>query len=234
MNRKYSRGQGLVEYAILIALIAVGIVLTLNLFGVSLAEAYCSVANQVSRGEACKSTPLCEDDFSSDLEDWIPLEGNPGEVKNGSYCPSNYTRMLNACSTSVNVDDYVVSVDGATLASGWGYGVAFRLQDTPNGITGYMFQYDPGYYPGSFIFRKWVNGRELSPPIAVKKAPDYDWYGEAHNVTVAVKGDTFTAYVDGEEMLSVTDSAYPTGGAGLRTWDSTVVCFDGFSVLSLP
>lgn len=233
MNKSF-RGQGLVEYAILITLLAVGTVLVLNLFGISLKEAYCTVANGVSRGEACKPESLCKDDFSSDLTGWKPLEGNPGQVKNGSYCPSNYTRVLNACSTSTGFDDYTVNVNDANLSSGSGYGVAFRVQDTPNGMTGYIFQYDPGYAPGSFIIRKWVNGRELNPPIAVTKDPDFDWYGEPHDISVEVKGDTFTGYVDGKPVLTTTDSTYPTGGTGIRTWDSTVVCFDQFDMLSLP
>ncbi len=232
--KESSRGQGLIEYGLLIILIGLGIALALKLSGISLKETYCNIAGQVSRGQACEPAPLCKDDFSSNLSDWKTLTGSPGTIKNGSYCPSNYTTMMNACSVSASKDDYVVSVDGANLTSGNGYGVAFRLQNTPAGMTGYVFQYDPGYYPGAFILRMWVNGRELSPPIAVKNAPDFDWYGEQHNVSVSVKGNKFKAYVDGKEVLSATDSTYPTGGAGIRTWDSTVVCFDSFNMLSLP
>jgi hypothetical protein len=101
-------------------------------------------------------------------------------------------------------------------------------------MNGYSFQYDPGYYPGSFIFRKWVNGREIATPFAVSKAPGFDWYSAPRDVRVVVKGDTFTAYVDGQPVLTAQDSTYTSGGTGLRTWDSTQVCFDQFGLNSLP
>jgi hypothetical protein len=234
MIKRYLCGQGLVEYIILIALVAVGLILVLNLFGVSIREAYCDVADKVSRGQACKPVVLCQDDFSSDLSDWKVLEGTPGTVSGGSYCPSSYTRLLNTCSTSTGSSDYTVKLNGANLTSGSGYGIAFRAENTPSGMTGYVFQYDPGYSPGAFIIRKWANGRELNPPIAVKNAPGYDWYGEPHDLSLDVKGDTFTAYVDGIAVLTATDSTYTSGGTGLRTWDSTVTCFDQFGTQSLP
>lgn len=234
MVKKFLHGQGLVEYGILIALIAVGIILTLNLYGVSVRDAYCNVANKVSRGEACKPSMVCQDDFSSDLSGWDVLEGAKGSVANGKFCPPSYTRMINSCSISSSLDDYTVMLNDANLSSGSGYGLAFRVENTPTGMTGYVFQYDPGYSPGSFIIRKWANGRELNPPIAVKRAPGYDWYGSPHDVSVVVKGDTFTAYVDGEAVLTAKDSTYKSGGSGIRTWDSTLACFDQFGMQSLP
>jgi len=232
--KKFFRGQGLVEYAILIALIAIGIILALNLYGVSVYDAYCYAADKISGGEACKPVQLCPDDFSTDLSGWSTLQGTTGSVAGGNFCPPSYTLMLNSCSVSESLTDYSVMLNDANLSSGSGYGVAFRAVNTPNGMNGYVFQYDPGYYPGAFIIRKWVNGRELSAPIAVAKAPGYDWYGSPRDIEVVVEGDTFTAYVDGVEVLTATDSTYATGGTGLRTWDSTKVCFDQFGMQSAP
>jgi Flp pilus assembly pilin Flp len=231
---KNNHGQGLVEYVILIALIAIGIALALQLYGVSVYDAYCNVADKVSRGEACKPVQLCGDDFSTNLSGWTLLEGAQGSVQDGKFCPPSYTRMINKCSTSTGLKDYTVALNGANLSSGSGYGVAFRAENTPTGMNGYVFQYDPGYYPGSFIIRKWVNGRELSTPIAIAKATGYDWYNSPRDISVVVKGDTFTAYVDGIAVLTATDSTYTSGGTGLRTWDSTQVCFDQFGMQSAP
>jgi hypothetical protein len=169
------------------------------------------------------------------LAGWKALQGAKGSVKNGKFCPPNYTFMLNACSASVkSLNDYTVLLNGSTLSSGSGYGLVFRSQNTPNGITGYVFQYDPGFSPGSFLFRKWVNGAELSTPIAVAKMPGYNWYNALNDIKVVVKGNTFTAYVNGQQVLTVKDSTYATGGAGIRTWDSTLVCFDQFEIQSAP
>ncbi len=234
MIKKFFRGQGLVEYSILIALIAVGIILALQLYGISVYDAYCYAADKISGGQACEPTQLCLDDFSTDLSGWTVLQGVPGSIEDGAYCPSSYTRLLNTCSTASGTDDYSVTLSGSDLTSGSGYGVAFRAEDTPTGMTGYVFQYDPGYYPGSFIFRKWVNGKELSTPIAVAPAPGYSWYNTPRDIQVVVEGDTFTAYVDGVAVLTATDSTYTSGGAGIRTWDSTKVCFDQFEMNSIP
>lgn len=226
--------QGLIEYGILIALIAAGLILALNLYGVSLRGAYCSIADKISRGQACKPSAVCEDNFSEGLSGWSLLEGSMGSAADGKFCPPTYTRMMNNCSVSAGLRDYSVALNGANLSSGWGYGLMFRAELTPNGMTGYVFQYDPGYSPGAFIIRKWVNGRELNPPIAVARAPSYDWYGEPHDIRVDVKGNTFTAYVDGVAVLTAADSTYTSGGSGLRTWDNTRVCFDQFGMQTLP
>jgi len=232
--KKKIHGQGLVEYAILISLIAVGVGLALNLYGVSVRDAYCYAADKVSGGEACKPVLVCEDDFSADLAEWKAIQGKNGSIADGKFCPISYALSLNACSMSKNLDNYIVTINDVTLSSGSGYGIVFRAENPPNGMTGYVFQYDPGYYPGSFIIRKWVNGRELSVPIAVAKAPGYNWYNTPHDLSVVVKDNTFTAYVDGVEVVAAQDSSYPTGGAGIRTWDSTLVCLDQFQIQLIP
>lgn len=60
-------GQGLVEYALLLALIVIGIFLGLNLMGVSIADVYCKAASRISgNSEACQAKLLktyCEDSF---------------------------------------------------------------------------------------------------------------------------------------------------------------------------
>jgi hypothetical protein len=230
--KKNLPGQGLLEYVILIALISIGIALVLNLYGLSVRDVYCNIADKISSGDSCKVAQICQDDFSTDFKGWSTLEGSGGSVQNGQLCPSNYTRALNTCSTSKRLKDYTYKLNGANLKSGNGYGLIFRAENTKSGMNGYVFQYDPGY--GAFIFRKWANGVELNPPFAVAPAKGYDWYNVPRDVQVDVKGDTFTAYVDGKPVLTAKDSAYTSGGAGLRTWDSTQVCFDQFGIQSTP
>jgi hypothetical protein len=230
--KKNSPGQGLIEYVVLIALISIGVLLLLKLYGLSVRDVYCNIADKISKGDSCSVTQVCQDDFSTDFKGWNTLEGSGGSVQNGQLCPSNYTRALNTCSTSKNLRDYTVKLNGVNLKSGSGYGLIFRAENTKNGMTGYVFQYDPGY--GAFIFRKWANGVELNPPFAVAPAQGYGWYNTSRNIQVDVKGDTFTAYVDGKPVLTAKDSTYTGGGAGLRTWDSTQVCIDQFGIQSAP
>jgi len=125
-------------------------------------------------------------------------------------------------------DDYTVNIDKANLIRGNGYGVWFRAQDYDR-PEGCIFQYDPGYRGGSFLFRKWVNGHELRP-FAVQRSLGFDWHGDDHDVQVVAEGNTFTAYVNGEPVLTASDDTYTEGGVGLRTWDRTQVCFDDFTI----
>ena len=125
----------------------------------------------------------------------------------------------------------MAQIDGAKLNSGNGYGIYFRATSTSQGVSGYAFQYDPGF--NGLVMRKWVNGVEINPPMAFKSMPGSDWYSAAHTLSVKVSGNTYTGMVDGVPMLTATDNTYLTGGTALRVWDSTQVCMDNFSVSSL-
>ena len=60
------RGQGLVEYALLVSLLVIGIVLVLNLFGLSVSDVYCNVSKSISGSqEVCTAEKVyCEDTFA--------------------------------------------------------------------------------------------------------------------------------------------------------------------------
>jgi hypothetical protein len=54
------------------------------------------------------------------------------------------------------------------------------------------------------------------------------------DIEVVIKGDTFTAYINGEAVLTGIDDTYSEGRAGLRTWNATEICFDRFAIGSAP
>ncbi len=126
--------------------------------------------------------------------------------------------------------DYSISLN-ANLTTGSGYGVYYRA-DGKSAISGYCFQYDPGWGSGgAFLVRKVVNGTESSP-IAVTKIPaGFPIYNTQHQIQITVSGSAQTIYVDGVKMLTLTDSTFTSGSAGLRTWDSTRAEFDSVTVL---
>ncbi len=236
VNRR-SRGQGLVEYGLILALVVVGILVVLNLLGISVRDAYCQTARGLGV-EACEAQTGCQDTFDAasengEISGWDIARGK-WDIRDGKLCggPGQGT-IYNKCSQSADVSDYTITLDSATLERGNGYGIYFRTTQGKHGLNGYTFQYDPGYGPGAFIFRKWVNGHELRP-FAVKFAPGFDWHGSPHDVQLVVQGDTFTAYVDGVPMVTGVDDSYSEGSAGLRTWDGTNVCFDGFDMETNP
>jgi len=106
----------------------------------------------------------------------------------------------------------------ATLNSGRGYGIYFRSDGKAN-ISGYCFQFDPGYSPPSFIVRKVVNGAEGSVPIASAPMPAGYSKNTPHDITINADGNHIVIQVDGVTVLDFYDSTFPSGGAGLRSWD---------------
>lgn len=226
---KQCAGQGMVEYALILLLIAIASLLVLQLSGVSVSEVYCKVASGFS-ANACGKTAYCQDGFDN-LNGWKTTSGPQTSwvTSNGQLCANGYGTITNKCSMSgMPSNDYVASINGANLSQGNGYGLFFRATDNGMGTNGYAFQYDPGL--NGVVIRKWVNGAEINPALAFKSLPGTNWYGSAHTLSVKVQGDTFIGMVDGIPMLTVKDSTYPSGGTGLRTWDSTQVCMDNFGI----
>jgi hypothetical protein len=131
--------------------------------------------------------------------------------------------------------DYVVKLGLAELSQGNGYGLYFRTTGEPDSLTGYVFQYDPGYRTksspnGSFLIRKVENGQE-TPPIARADVPaDFEWHDNAHDVAVDVSGETFDVSINGESVLTANDDSYANGRVGLRTWDGSRATFDNLTV----
>jgi Flp pilus assembly pilin Flp len=222
MKHRRQAGQGMVEYALLLLLVAIGTLLALQLMGISVADVYCRVAGGFSPN-ACSAT-LCKDDFNN--SSGSKVRNGPWNVSNGQMCIVGGGIVYDKCSMSnLAATDYSASLNDVALKTGNGYGIFFRATDTPAGTNGYAFQYDPGLK--GFVVRKWVNGVEINPALAYKAAPaNYDWYSQPHTLTIKVVGDTFTGYVDGQPVLSGKDSTYPSGGTGIRTWDSTELCLD--------
>ena len=224
-----SRAQSMVEIALIIALVAGVVVTVLMVYGVSLQDVYCqAVALFGATPAACAPNVVWSEDFS-DLDRWNFTVGRRWRAEDGKLCagPRGEHRGFTG---DESWDDYTVHVNVAEQYQGNGYGVYFRISNEPR-INGYAFQYDPGYGRGAFLIRKIVNGRELWPPIAVSYAPPgYDWYDVTRQVSVRVEGDTFIAYVDGEEVVRATDSDFTQGRIGLRSWDRTVACFDDITV----
>lgn len=217
--RSSQTGQGTTEYALIIAILVLGVTLILSVVGVDLQGAYCRVVSSVGLSQACGS--YFSDAFNN-LSQWKIVNGN-WQTKDGHLLGGpGEGRIFRELSQG----DYTITVNGAVLNQGNGYGVWFRATNVDK-VNGYTFQYDPGY--GAFIMRKWVNGNELSP-FAVARAPGYDWYNTPRQVQIVAKGDTFTAYVDGKQVLQGRDSTYTQGGVGFRTWSNTTARFDNISV----
>ncbi|MBX0326706.1 DUF1080 domain-containing protein [Oscillochloris sp. ZM17-4] len=217
-------GQSMVEIGVMIALVAVIAAVGLSTTGTSVDTAMCQVVSAFGGGD-CGTRLLFADDFTN-MNAWERAAGT-WKIDNGELSGGPGEGRL---FTPIPADDYTIDIDTARLSQGNGYGVFFRTENFGK-VNGYTFQYDPGLQ--GFAFRKWVNGSEISTPIAIAKAPNYDWYNSDRKLQITVKGDTFTASIDGQHVLTTSDSTYTSGGIGLRTWDSTQASFDNLSVYSV-
>ena len=237
LHRKpFNQGQGLVEYGLILALVAVIVIIGVTLFGKGIEEDYDDVVlalgGTLSEGN---QSSYCSSEMDN-LDDWgLAGAGKDGWfVENGQLCKESSGSSSYAYSgctqteSMINTSDYVVTITGVTMTQGDGYGIMFRLQDYDGNPNGYIFQLDPGLH--GLVFRKWVNGWEVWQPLSYIKIEDYEWYNTPRDVTIKVEGNMMSAYIDQELVLTATDDTYDAGGAGLRTWDSTNVCFDDFNV----
>ncbi len=230
MKKNFSLpGQGLVEYVLIILLIAIAVMLAVKASGINLTAVYCNIIKGSGGNSGTCSSSLFSDDFNN-LNNWKIISGN-WAVKNGHLCggPNEGRIFANVNSTG----NYVINLNGATLSKGNGYGLYFNSSNY-SAVNGYDFQYDPGYGSGAYLLREWYQGNELSPSATVYAPKGYNW-NQSHNIQMIVSNNTYTAYVDGTKVYQAADSTYPSGsGIGLRTWDSTQVCFDSISVNPLP
>jgi hypothetical protein len=212
-RERIRRGQSLPEYALLIALIAAAVVLSLSLLGVRLRDVTCVIIGGLGGDDRCG---VYLHETFDDLSGWFVERGNWSTEDGHLLGGPNEGRIFR----EIGLDDYTITLNGANLRDGGGYGVWFRTDPGPP-LNGYTFQYDPGY-GGEFIFRKWVDGHELSPFARVKPAAlgldPFDWHDTDHQVQVVVRGDTFQAVVDGQVVLEGQDDTHQGGHIGLRTW----------------
>jgi len=257
-HKIYESGQGLLEYILILGLLAVigaigvhlvGNTTSANLEMLSPAFNQSSSANpgeedgtgtpEVEQTEASEEETitlegdlLAFDDFD-DLKNWKKIDGpNCWKTDEGvlQVTKGDCTSVLK--NNTLLPNDYWVNLANAKLVSGDGYGLMFRLSDEKNGFTGYSFQVDQGL-GDKFVFRRYDKyGTELSQPLAIVSAPAGFDFNAAHNVSVNVIGDTFTAYIDGVKVLTAQDDTYSSGSTGLRTWGASHSEFDSFSVNS--
>lgn len=232
--KSYQIGQGLVEYALLLLLIALVAGLGLSAAGVSIPELY----NQVMAGPKSEETAC--DPLASAGRNWDIFEDKfwrGGITQEGGLyeaCP-----LCGGLLPGYKGNDYQVDLSGVKVSNvnpTWnGYGVAFRADYTKKGLDGYMFEIERvnKNAPVQVYFSKWVNGKQIKPPLSVTNLPaDFDW-NSPPDISVRAEGDKFTAYLDGQEILQARDKTYTEGGAGVVSNQGTTLEFSDFLIDAL-
>lgn len=125
-------------------------------------------------------------------------------------------------------EDYEIKVN-AILLKGSGYGIYYRA-DGDRKISGYCFQYDPGYGNGAFLVRTVHNGKENSPVQRVKIPDNFPVFNQSHDITVSVEGDHQIIKVNDEIVLDFHDDTFVSGMAGFRSWHKSEVSFQNVAI----
>jgi len=232
--RTKQRGQGLLEYALLIALVAVLIALTLNAMGISIADVY-SKAVAALEGDTSGEDDLDCKPLAVATDEWKNLEDKfwRGGIKQGDgefyVCP-----LCGGLLPGFSGNDYVIDLSDVKVSNvlpSWnGYGVAFRADYQKSGLNGYMFEIERvnKNLKTQIYFSKWVNGKQIKPPLATITAPaNFDW-DNPPSMTVKVEGDQMIAYLNGVEVLRASDSTYAEGSSGVIANMGTQLQFNDF------
>lgn len=243
MNNPYRmprRGQGIVEYAVILGLIALVVVLALGAMGISVGDVYAAIVEALGGEVDCKT--YYHSDFGTPPS-WTEIKnsfwGKHGswQVKDGQLVsPRSGAMLLNEYSGS----DYNISLNGIRLAnqaSAWnGYGVMFRSTlDANNRLNGYMFEFErrTPKEPVTMYFSYWVNGNQvvMDPPGKLTIPANSGWDNPA-NLTISVQGNTFIASMNGKEIMKATDpkNLYTEGLVGLASNAGSSIVVDDVAV----
>jgi hypothetical protein len=103
-------------------------------------------------------------------------------------------------------------------------GLIFRVQDKDN-----YYIARGNALEDNVIFFIYQNGRRSQLKGAGGKVENGQW----HDLRVEVRGTVFTAFLDGKQVVDVTDDRYKAGGVGLWTKSDSVTCFDDVQVTAV-
>lgn len=170
--------------------------------------------------------PILTDSLTSDSGSWMTTSGNwsfsdAGLQNTGGGENRIFQDALNGQTS------YAVEFTGTLHQSqGWGVWLSAGL-DPHNHVSGYTFQYDPGWNPDSYLLRRWNDNHE-SVLMQVDLDVDYD---QAHQFRLEVDDGDFRAYEDNVLVMAFADLTEHDGNLiGFRTWASSLASFQNLSV----
>lgn len=182
---------------------------------------------------AGKEKVLFFDNFDDGVADgWTVQLGN-FEVINGEY----YTENELSEKSITTVDDLTctdciieVNLRFSGTEAGFRSGIVFRYTDNAHHYVLYVSAETTVaefcmFTPQDTHWGHTIDG-VLNRSVVINYHTDY-------LLRACIQGDTFTGFLNGEKILSVTDGNYTSGQVGLRAQRSDIY-FDNFTVYSLP
>lgn len=253
MSKKTSKkesGQGIVEYALIMVLVSLVTVGSMSAMGVNMRDVYQNVADAFGGNQGSIINPdgpigqalrnFYANTFDEDMNDWSTAEwrklfGGRWRVQDGKLIGD---RDAAAFLDNFNRDNYTLTATGIKFDNdkkNWLGGQLFFRAD-PETRDGYVFQIEKRNYgkDTQIYFRKYVNGYQIDPPLASAPIPaGFDWDNPT-DIQIKVDGDTFTAYMDGGEVLQTTDSSYKSGTVGVASNQGSMMEIDDILIDENP
>ena len=180
-------------------------------------------------------TILFYDDFNDDVADnWIEHLGRWSVIDEKYFVSAGIVDNGISTVKGLNIKDCIIETKlRFTDAVGYRAGIVFRYIDNEHY---YSFEIGNEYdeidiikyspkNPGYGEKRTFIQLSYGNSSIVIKPNVDYI-------LKIRIQGNMFTAYLNGQKVLSWTDDSYPSGGVGLRARRADVY-FDYFTVYSI-
>ena len=228
-SRAQQKGQGAVEYALILVAVALAAVLALNATGTSVRDLFCQASSSMG-GEGCSSnTCTLSFDDPAVLDSWSGRAVDRTlTVEDGNLCnTSSHFSYFEACGEDIGKGDFTANLSGINIeriGNNKHPGIDFMFR-TDESANGYRFSYSAKANRVLFWKRfstKWMLLSSARVPA--------EWGDEELNFQVKVVGDNFTAYRDGEEILQASDDGYTEGMFGWRNKPGSHSCIGEISI----
>ncbi len=221
---KKESGQGLVEYALIMVLVSLVAVGSMSAMGISVRDVYQDIADAFNGNKAVDAlrnfyTNTFDEDLSGWTTDkWKGYFGGRWRTQDGKLVGDRFAATF---LDDFNQDDYTLTATGVKFFNDkktWQGGLLYFRTD-PDTHNGYVFEIEKrnNGHDAEVYIRKWTNGYQVDPPLARAPLPaGFDWDSPT-DLKVQVDGDTFTAYMDGVQVLQTSDGSYKGGTVGVAS-----------------
>ena len=181
--------------------------------------------------------------ITHDRDDWVVVETD------GRLVLTNESTGENRIFFPLDLEEYTI-ISNIQLDGSNGYGIMVESVTDENARdSGFIFQYDPGYGGGEFIFRERNNGGEYSPFARIKPEdviPDYDsdtFWNEEHEIEIDVyeyneTQNRMVVRIDGvditvDDMILVDKADNDAENyMGFRTWGSSHALIEDLEIIA--
>ena len=247
---KSESGQGLVEYALIMILVSMIVIGSMSAMGINLRDTFQNITdafNSSQNSPGSQDNPISQalrnfytNTFDEDLSDWTKAEwkklfGGRWRVQDGKLVGDRDAALF---LDNFKKDDYTLTATGITFDNdkkNWLGGQLFFRTD-PDTQNGYVFEIEKrnNGQDALITFRKYTNGYQIDPPLSSAPIPaGFDWDNPT-DIQIQVSGDTFTAFMDGYQVLQTSDSSYKNGTIGVASNKGSLIAVDDIRIDENP